>query len=381
MYLFYDEIKSYIGFCDDDATRLKAIGPLMEPHFEQLVVNFYDALSQNPRSQAVFTGPDQIERLKQSLMRWLGSLFCGVYGDAYYEQRQRIGRVHVQVGLLPHFMFGAMDLVREDMLRVLKEEGRAFEDQLSLLRLLDIEMTIMLQSYCDKMLEVKMHVPAVIAAGLAHEIRNPLNAIGLQMTLLRRRLRKLNVPQDTLGPIIDGVQSELRRMRGLTSEILDFSKPIEIAANWHDGQQLLSNLQNVHGPTLEASNITLTTELVGPREVYCDSDRIIQVLVNLLQNAVEAMDNEGNIEIKLENKESLTVLSFLDDGPGMPDEVRFRVFELFFTTKASGTGMGLPIVQKIIEGHGGSIRIEPRSGGSGTMFRILLPRPSKRQNA
>lgn len=377
MYLFYDEIKDYIGFDDQDAALLRELGPEVEPHLYKVADHHYEALSANPRTMAVFTGPEQIERLKNAFRVWVKQLFCGIYDDTYFQMRQNIGRVHVMVGLHPHFMFAAMNLVRDDMLDILALLDKSVRHRDAMLKLLDIEMAIMVQSYCDKMTEVKMQVPAVIAAGVAHEIRNPLNAIGLQMTLLSRRLRKLDVEPETFNTIIESVQSELRRMRGLTSEILDFTKPIDISASWHNGEHLLQGLQSVHGPTLEASNITLTTRLVGPPELYCDSDRIIQVLVNLLQNSAEAMDNEGHIEIELENKESLTVLTFRDDGPGMPEEVRFRVFELFFTTKASGTGMGLPIVQKIIEGHGGSIRIDPTSHENGTTFRVLLPRPTR----
>lgn len=375
-----EELKEYIGFGDDDAARLKELRPLVAPYMPQVVENFYEAFSANPRTLAIFTDAQQIERLKKSFEGWLDEVFSGIYDGAYFARRQRIGQVHVKVGLLPHFMFAAINLVRCDLAEILDEIKPERPYRNSVQKILDIELTIMVQSYCDRMMDLKMQIPAAIAAGLAHEIRNPLNAIGLQLTLLERRLRKLDHQPEAMGTSIESIRSELRRMRGLTSEILDFTKPVIINPNWHRSDRLLQGLTKIYGPTLEASQITLKTCVTGAAEMYCDADRLIQVLVNLLKNSVEALDNDGQISIALENRESLTLLLFKDNGPGFPEDIRFKAFDLFFTTKATGTGMGLPIIQKIIEAHGGTIKLEPQNNQQGSTFLIVLPRPPRQED-
>ncbi len=198
----FDEIKSYVGFTDVDAERLEQLRPVVEPYFEEVVEQFYDRLMEHPRARNVFTGPEQIERLRQSLQEWLYGVFGGTYDQAYFEKRKRIGRAHVEVGLLPQFMFGAMNLIRNQFLEILFGEARddvagVFEETEdpgpvavgSVDKILDIELTIMVQSYLDELMQQKLEIPAALATGLAHEVRNPLNSIGLQMTLLERRLR------------------------------------------------------------------------------------------------------------------------------------------------------------------------------------------------
>jgi signal transduction histidine kinase len=376
VYFFFDDLKHYIDFSAEDASLLKELKPHLEPHFDEIVTHFYDALWANPHTHNIFEGPEQVERLRRSLHRWLAEIFEGPFDNAYFVRRQRIGKAHVNVGLKPHFMFAAMDLVRLDMTRLIEEKALGARFNIAVQKILDIELTLMVQSYFDTLLTLKMQIPAALAAGLAHEIRNPLNTIGLHMTLLERRLRKQGDSGDVVTASIEGVRSEIRRLRGLTSEIIDFAKPLDVSPRWYSTQQLLHSIAAVHGPSLEASNIKLTTSCHGPDEIYADVDRITQALVNLLTNSAEALEGSGHIEISVTNEQGATLLCFEDDGPGLPHDLKFRAFDLFFTTKASGTGMGLPIVQKIVEAHGGSLSAEP-SRTQGALFKIRLPRPDR----
>ncbi len=182
--------------------------------------------------------------------------------------------------------------------------------------------------------------------------------------------------EDAAQSALDGIRSEIRRLGGLTSEIIDFSKPMVIVPAWHDITSILDEISAVHAPVLEGASIELDTEVQGPRAVYCDRDRTVQILVNLLTNSVEATRGPGSIRVMVDNTlADRTEIVFSDDGPGIGRHNRFRVFDLFFTTKAAGSGMGLPIVQKIVDAHGGLIGVEsPASGGA--VFRIRLPRNS-----
>lgn len=376
---FFDEIKSYVGFTDADAARLRELGPCVDGHFESLVEQFYTALNANERTKIVFDGPAQVERLRRTLQVWLAEVFAGPYDQHYFLKRKRIGEVHVEVGLLPHFMFGAMNILRRGLLVAAAEECPEFtsDHAESIEKILDIELTVMVQTYWDELMRTRLQVPAAMAAGLAHEIRNPLNTINLHLTLMERRLRKSGDDSERLMTSIEGMRQELIRLRGLTSEIVDFTKPIQLRPSWVNAAELLAELRTSHGPLLEASGIEFETRLDGGEHIWCDRERLVQALVNLLSNSAEALEERGGggkISISIENQPIGTVIDFSDNGPGMPPGLKYRVFDLFFTTKASGTGLGLPIVQHIVVGHGGTIDVASRQN-AGTLFTIHLPNP------
>ena len=382
----FAEIKSYVGFQQLDADRLLRLQPVVEPHFEDVVNEFYDRLMAHPRARGVFVGPEQIERLRQSLQDWLRSVFGGVYDQQYFKTRQRIGRVHVEVGLMPHFMFGAMNLIRNQFVEILldiEEESvrEALEEKdapgqavQSVDRILDIELTIMVQSYWNVLMKQKLEIPAALATGLAHEVRNPLNSIGLQMTLLERKLRGAEVDSDVYEPVLEAVQIELQRIQGLNSEILDFAKPVDIEVAPADLNELFEEIQRAHQLTLDAGGVDMEIETSGEIRLECDRDRLTQVFINLLTNAVEAMPEGGTITVKIDGRESGVVVEFIDDGQGMSPALKYQIFDLFYTTKAGGTGIGLAIARKIVEAHQGSLDVMSRPG-EGTTFTVFLPRP------
>lgn len=384
---FFKEIKDYIGFSDDDADCLRRLNPILSPYFEATVTQFYDSLNNNAQTRSVFTTPEQVAHQRDILLKWLAEVFVGVYDDPYFHNRQHIGRVHVAVGLQPQFMFGAMNIIRINLIRALHEQEHRLMEEVgrnclqcteSVDRILDLELMIMTQAYWDKLMQMKLEIPSALATGLAHEIRNPLNTMGLQLTLLERRIRDIahlvEGAEERISPIADTLRSELGRIRTLTNDIMDFSKPVEISPAWHDASALLDELKQIHGPSLEASNITLETRVNGDVRMWCDMDRIRQVFVNLLTNAVEAMTGAGRILICVDNADYGTTLTIEDAGEGMAPAMKYRVFDLFFTTKAGGTGMGLPIIKKVIEAHGGSIDMASQPG-RGTKFTVFLPRP------
>ena len=377
---FFEEIKVYVGFGRDEEARLRQAHAVIAPHISAIVGVFYDALSQNPRTRAVLVGPEQIQRLHYSLEGWLDGVFTGPWDTAYFERRMRIGQVHVDVGLLPHFMFGAMTTIRVALLECMRKsdldpaDAAACSDAID--KVLDLELTIMLQSYWDTMMDLKLKVPLALATGMAHEIRNPLNAVGLNLTLLERQIRGLDGVGEQVSPILESIRGEIRRIYTLTSEMMDFAKPVVIQPTWNRADRLFQELEAMHGATFDAAQITFETGVIGDPYIWCDLDRMKQVFVNLLQNAVEAMENPGTICLTVTNDDSGTHIVVSDDGEGMEPALRYRVFDIFFTNKASGTGLGLPIVKNIIESHNGAIDVTSKVG-VGTTFDIYLPRPPR----
>jgi PAS domain S-box-containing protein len=210
-----------------------------------------------------------------------------------------------------------------------------------------------------------------MAAGLAHEIRNPLNAAHLQLTLLQRRIGREGAPdipgaQDAARLVAD----ELGRLTGLVREFLQFAKPQPLRLAQGDLRSTAREVVGLLLPEAHAAGVAL--ELAdGPRiPAALDDERMKQVLHNLVRNAVEAVGKGGHVRLRLETIEGEAHLFVEDDGPGLPSPDA-PIFEPFFTTKQGGTGLGLAIVHRIVTDHGGRITVDSRPGR--TVFEVRLP--------
>src|ERR1041385_59302 len=140
-----DELVAYVGFTADDSARLRAIWPSVEPEAVAIADRFYATILRFEDARRVFVDIAQVERLKKTLVRWMGELCAGPHDHAYYELRQRIGRMHVKVKLPQQYMFTAMNLLREDLVRHAPDHATT----LALLRIVDIELAIMLGTYME----------------------------------------------------------------------------------------------------------------------------------------------------------------------------------------------------------------------------------------
>ena len=374
---YYEELKTYINFTDEDAQRIMALLPIVEDHFPDIVNTFYTDLWAMPKTRRLFKDEEQVERLRGTLGRWLRELFVGTYGHEYFKRRAIIGRRHVEVGLLPHFVVGAMNGVREHMHRVVEAaNGQLVPNKTCSLRaldkLLDMELSIMLQSYHDKMTHMKLEVPLALASGLAHEVRNPLNALALNVTLMERRLSKQS--DLDMSDVLDVMRSEIGRIKTLTGDIMDFAKPINITPVWCPADDLVHSITTIFAPTFHAHNIDFSTIVQEGTKLWVDIDRLKQILINLINNAIESFDGQpGQLELKVENTQTETTIKVTDNGRGISPEVQYRAFDLFYTTKITGTGMGLPIAKKIMDAHGGQILLF--SSKEGTRIQLHFPRP------
>jgi signal transduction histidine kinase len=215
-----------------------------------------------------------------------------------------------------------------------------------------------------------------MAAGLAHEVRNPLNSASLQLTLLQRRLDR-GESGAGLRPIADIIKSEIDRLDRLVRDFLAFSQPRPLEAQSVNAETLLSSLSQLITPSAEAVGVAISCELPpAPLAVAGDAERLRQVLLNLTRNALEAMQAGGGRRLTLRARPAgdAVELDVEDDGPGFGAEL--PVFDAFFTTKEHGTGLGLSIVHRIVADHGGTIRVQSRPGR--TCFTLRLPAARRR---
>ena len=219
-----------------------------------------------------------------------------------------------------------------------------------------------------------------LAAGVAHEIRNPLNAI----SMASQRLKREYLPEDEeknkeFQSLAGVIRDEIRRLNGIIEEFLTFSKSRRLELREYPVTEVLQKIVNLIREEASSKGITLDMRFSdNPATIPMDVDKLQQAFLNFIKNAMESISGNGSISISLEplGKDRLSV-KISDTGCGMAfDEVE-RIFNPEYTTKEKGLGLGLPLAHEIIRGHGGEIRVYSQQG-TGTTFEIILP--SKRVN-
>ena len=216
-----------------------------------------------------------------------------------------------------------------------------------------------------------------LAAGVAHEIRNPLTAINVRLHSLKKNLVQASSEQE--DALVIG--HEIQRLERIVQEFLQFARPADPKLHTVSADSLLARVQLLFGSQFEKTSIRLNLESVPDIWVQADPHQMEQVLINLVQNAAQSMQaSGGTITLRVRNSTSrlhgsicpVVMLEVSDTGTGISPEVRKRIFDPFFTTKEEGTGLGLAIASRIIEKHGGSIECRSEVN-RGTTFVILLP--------
>lgn len=224
----------------------------------------------------------------------------------------------------------------------------------------------------NRLLERKNRLAALgeMAAGMAHEIRNPLGGIQLYASMLAKDVA--DRPESV--SVVDKIRNGVRRLEGLVSQVLQFTREIRPATEMSDVAQVIDEAVELAAPQLHAKGIECVAEIERPLMASIDGRLMGQALLNLLLNAIDATDR-GRVRITARGARPEAVHRLLitieDDGPGIATEVMDRIFNPFFTTKDSGTGLGLAIVHRIVEAHDGSIRVSNREGG-GARFEITI---------
>ncbi|NOX67165.1 MAG: PAS domain S-box protein [Chlorobi bacterium] len=210
-----------------------------------------------------------------------------------------------------------------------------------------------------------------LASGVAHEIRNPLNAIGTIVQQLDKDFEPVEDGEE-FHSLAGLVYSEVKRINETIQNFLRFSRPEPIQKQFFNLNDLISNIEQQYSILLKERMIDLEIEQNWNGDVYWDRNQIKQVLINLMQNSIDAIKSNGKINLKISNDDRTVTIILSDTGPGISESNLERIFDLYFTTKAEGTGIGLSIIQRIIAEHDGMITVESKVG-EGTTFVIKLP--------
>lgn len=378
---------------EGELRALVALHPVLAPHFPAVAQRFYAAVHGDPQTAALIGDGQQVERMQATLIAWMSTGLLGPYDDAFYERRSRIGRRHVEIGLPQHYMFTAMNVVRGAYHELILDAVAGAAGKIAIAavnKLFDLELAIMVRHYQldseARLLDRERHALAdrvlaiqTLTAGLAHEVRNPLNAAKLQLELLGRRLgRATTDPRLTEPSRIAGV--EIDRLTALVEDFLAFASPPTLRLEEQNISELVRHVCDAERP--RATGRAATIELrapVAPVTGWVDVTKVDQIVSNLVRNAVEAVTENGHVVVEVSGAPDTFTISVQDDGAGMTAEVQARIYEPFFTTKDHGSGLGMSIVHSLVTLHGGSIDLA--SGAEGTRFEITMPRGSEPRSA
>ena len=528
----FEELKRFMRFGDADRKLLRAFLPQAQSHFDSFARLFYDRIREHDEAHSVLRDESQVERLHGSLCAWMERLLESPYDVEHLQRTQRIGEVHVRVGLPSRFNFAAMSVLRGCFCNLIAELAAAGElDDAQALRFavnkaLDLELAIMDGAYARadrdalqrveadhrsrlirsleraerryhnlielapvivigedhsgqivlfnraaeaatgwsatqamgqhfataflsdevrekwpqaphshdgrtlprprpqelalereggresfirwhyapltsqeadelKLLSVGIDVTAermlsqkllqseklasvgTLAAGLAHEIRNPLNGAQLHVTFLERGVKRGCSNADEMMEAVGVVRDEIRRLSELVSEFLEFAKPAVLQRKEVSLMKLIERVGVLLEGNIPEEGVKLVVDMpTSDIAVEADFHKLEQVLLNLGQNAIDAVaeQDDGKLTIRLRRRPFSAVVSVIDNGGGIPSNLD-RIFDPFFSTKSKGTGLGLSIAHRIVSDHGGDLTVESKPGH--TKFDIELPLPNK----
>lgn len=215
----------------------------------------------------------------------------------------------------------------------------------------------------------------LLAAGVAHEIGNPLNSLNIHLQLLERRIRKVtDTRRDDLLQPLAIAREEIKRLDTIVTQFLRAIRPAPLKRANHDLNAIVRGAAEFLGPEIKSRNVLLELELAPALpSLDVDQDQLKQAFFNIIKNACEAMKQGGLLKIRTGSDADWLTVVFADTGGGMDAEVMARLFEPYFTTKSGGSGLGLMITQRIVRAHGGEVMIES-DPGKGLRITIRLPR-------
>ncbi|MCH8243400.1 MAG: hypothetical protein IH897_12450, partial [Planctomycetes bacterium] len=378
----------HIEAADED--RMRSLGTFVNPFLDVVVDAFFRELV---RHEGVVSrssgGTAQLSSQKRALTSWLRSMFRGSSDDAYLESRLAIGSGRALAAIPRHFKVTGIHEVWVEVERHVRDSDlrNAAEALQSFHKYLTLDLALMVESHHEQYeqrvpkkerqpVEEKLtraeHLAEIgqLAASLAHEIKNPLAGISGAIQIMRDTMTE----EDPHRGVVSEILGQIKRLDATVKDLLHYARPLppRIAAFFLD--ETVSHVLDYMREEPALRNVPIAFESSEKNfEVCADQAQIEQLLNNLLLNAAHACEDGGSIRIFVDADEKRVELRVRDDGIGMSDQVRRKAFEPLFTTKAKGTGLGLPICRRIAQEHGGSILLESALG-IGTTVTVRWPR-------
>ncbi|MGC8548443.1 MAG: sensor histidine kinase [Acidobacteriaceae bacterium] len=359
--------------------KIERIGRRMrnvEEVFTALKENLDQVLSNLQDGMILFTSDARAILVSNSVERFLGIRrddLLGAEVRTIFDRETRLGR------LIRDSFDAGMSIVQEE---ITTETGRRIQISLdfihdeqpsganslgALLTLHDVESIQELETELE--LSHRMASIGRLTAGVGHEVKNPINAIVVHMELLRNKMQL----DAGASHHLEIIESEIRRLDRVVQTLVDFSRPVEMHLRDQDLRQTVKQVMTLASVELEGRGVAVTSRLPeSPVMVKIDSDLLKQALLNVVLNGAQAMPEGGRLEVKVATDSRWATISVRDYGTGIPPEVLPRIFDLYFTTKSEGSGIGLAMTYRIVQFQNGRIDVESKTG-SGTTFHLRLP--------
>ena len=377
LFVRYQELQRYADWTESDTRWILAIASRLEPAFDIVVTDFYDEIEHHQATRILLSGGEsQVQRLKLSLLAWLRDLCSGVYDEGYVTRRWRVGLRHAEIGLDQVYCNMAMARVRSGLIGALARGwDRGSQDLQSAIlavnKLLDLDLAIIEDAYQTERLARQQNIERLaglgqVAAGIAHELLNPLNVIKTSVYFLNHAV---DSPTEKRTEHFRRIERQVELADGVIRTLADFARmPAPQPRPFSMASCMLEVLNHTALPeTVEVTVVGLDSLPA----VAADAAQIQIVLSNLLRNASEAMSGRGLLTITGRMEESFVEIDVADAGPGIPADQIAQVMDPFFTTKPRGLGLGLAISRRIVQSNQGELRVTSEPG-SGSTFTVRL---------
>ena len=360
------------------STKIEQIGQRMrnvEEVFSALKENLDQVLGNLQDGILLFTADGRAVLVSEAARRFLDishETILGMHAHDIFNPSTVLGRM-----LGEAFDTGAT-LVNEE---VRTETGRRIQASLefihdentrqglgALVTLLDLESAEAIESE----LELSRRLAAIgrLTSGVGHEVKNPINAIVVHLELLKTKLGDASAPAVRHLEVID---SEIHRLDRGVQMLVDFSRPVELDLRERDLRTVIGDVLTLATAEFSTRNVTLISHMPShPIMANVDADLLKQAVLNVILNGAQAMPEGGKLEVTLEDDRKTALLRIADEGAGIPEEIREKIFDLYFTTKSEGSGIGLAMTYRILQLHYGSIEVQSKTG-RGTEFQLRIP--------
>jgi PAS domain S-box-containing protein len=345
---------------------VKEVFTTMKGNLEQVMGSLQEGV-------ILFTKENRVVLVSASAERFLGWPRDQMLGKSVEEicsDRNKLGQIVLDAFAL-HHVISQREIELENGRRIqialdfIADRGQRIG---ALLTMRDAESVRRLEDE----LELSQRIAAIgrLTSGVAHEVKNPINAIVVHLELLREKLRS---GDDDSRRHMDIIGSEIHRLDRVVKTLVDFNRPIEPRFSTFDLRRLMDDVTMLAAPDAARNGVKIETAAgPAPLSVKADIDLLKQALLNIVLNGVQSMESGGTLKITAAHDEVSATIEVRDQGRGISPEIRDKVFNLFFTTRKEGSGIGLAMSYRVMQLHGGALSFESKLG-VGTVFRMTLP--------
>ncbi len=363
----YKAVNTKIDKLGRQMRDVKEVFSALKENLDQIMANLQDGLMLFTRdSRAVLVSASAERFLGKPRNLMLGQTVDEIFSDASTLSRIVLNSFHMREPL------NAIEVETETQRRIelsldfIEERGERIG---ALLTVRDAESV---QKIEDE-IELSRRLAAIgrLTSGVAHEVKNPINAIVLHLEVLNEKLPDLNPDAKRH---VDVISSEIRRLDRVVQTLVDFSRPVELRLSEVDLRRTLEDVVLLALPQANELGIKLVRDIPAETlSVRIDSDLIKQAVLNVVLNGIQAMNGKtGTLTLQAYRDNGTVTVDVKDEGGGIPPSVRDKIFNLYFTTKKGGSGIGLAMTYRVMQLHNGSVEFDSHDG-LGTTFHLRLP--------